>query len=1115
MVSGVTQRSGLTDRQAEKQSKDLARLMKEDSEAFHQQCLSEDGSDPYGVFANATNGSMYPPIGRGGDAEAGPHWSHGPPMRPPEDSRKMLSALRQGSIFDMDTAMVKERMERAHRDPNHGAVVKGETASRIHAKNVASSFNRWKFETQVYMHKSLPSFGTSSLVAMLWPVLMVFAFVGAYYTMADEFTGEIGWRPSLLSPKVPKRACSNPDEHCTAAGAVDLHEKLGVNLTDECPGKGGLCVQSAPSSCPSGCSVHGTCNEELGRCDCPHSMGGADCGERRCGNAECYFNTDGVCLNQCQNRGQCLEGFCHCLPGFYGMDCSLMINSQSDRAILVDAGKFPNTASDALRPRPRIYVYEIPPEFNAHYDIRKLDSMLDVYLLERIMSGHHRVSDPDLADFFWIPVATRAIAQDPKGRGGDKVLRAIEYIRACYPLPPCKGWAAPFYDRSRGADHIIAYSTQYGACELFRDHRVPTIMREVISLSYFGLHQAPPNGRYAKAAAPCHVPGKDIVLPPFQALAPLTHSPYYPDGLMSVTTNVTYFINMTRLKPGAEKTDDWGKSLWASDRGKLQKEGETKALKAMMEERTPYSATDPNLALYEHARTTAALAAMEEKARHSGMDSGFKVGDGSGLPEEKVSGAEVIGQEAQMPPSMGVNRSSLEASASAAADLQAAAIPVEPLPDSMPLDVPAETTTEKNIREHDMVDEQDKIGVPDAVDVDTQDGDIVGPAGWQIHLGRKMLATPHGRGETQTPARRRLMQQAGFSKAEKPRDLILFFGGSIKRPHSPHQGGFPVRQQVYELFHEKAGYMIQPDSNMYEEAMSSSKFCLAPAGDGWAHFMTQAVLHGCVPVIIQDGILQPWEEILPYQNFTVRVSESDIPKLPELLEAIHPARLAQMQDELACAAPHFLWSSVFGSIFGEGADQDAFATLMWLLNQRRLQRKPLTDAAANSGDPFGQGAPSSSLYKYKRDHPVDVQFPTPIKSTCFKNPIRWAPLEAEVPEETDGFTPSAMVSEAEITGSDPNSITAATAKAHKAADGVAAAAAAAAALSTKEYKTGSTKAIPEFKQALHAGYTGGEVTPTGLCRYPCDGIPVERKKGQHVALQFPVGGAWCLTHDPC
>eukprot|EP00959_Pyramimonas_sp_CCMP1952_P287238 6006856-Pyramimonas_sp.AAC.1 len=40
-------------------------------------------------------------------------------------------------------------------------------------------------------------------------------------------------------------------------------------------------LSDAPSACAAGCSKHGTCNEELGRCDCPLGYAGDDCSEVR------------------------------------------------------------------------------------------------------------------------------------------------------------------------------------------------------------------------------------------------------------------------------------------------------------------------------------------------------------------------------------------------------------------------------------------------------------------------------------------------------------------------------------------------------------------------------------------------------------------------------------------------------------------------------------------------------------------------------------------------------------------------------------------------------------------------------------------------------------------
>ncbi len=37
--------------------------------------------------------------------------------------------------------------------------------------------------------------------------------------------------------------------------------------------------------------------------------------------------------------------------------------------------------------------------------------------------------------------------------------------------------------------------------------------------------------------------------------------------------------------------------------------------------------------------------------------------------------------------------------------------------------------------------------------------------------------------------------------------------------------------------------------------------------------------NGCVPVVIQDHVYQPYESVLPYQEFSIRLAKSDIPKV--------------------------------------------------------------------------------------------------------------------------------------------------------------------------------------------------------------------------------------------
>lgn len=60
--------------------------------------------------------------------------------------------------------------------------------------------------------------------------------------------------------------------------------------------------------------------------------------------------------------------------------------------------------------RPRVYVYELPPHFNAWQGAHShmhLDFPEQVWLLERMLNTPHRTADPEEADVFYLPLILR------------------------------------------------------------------------------------------------------------------------------------------------------------------------------------------------------------------------------------------------------------------------------------------------------------------------------------------------------------------------------------------------------------------------------------------------------------------------------------------------------------------------------------------------------------------------------------------------------------------------------------------------------------------------------------------------------------------------------------
>uniref|UniRef100_A0A383VC23 Exostosin GT47 domain-containing protein n=1 Tax=Tetradesmus obliquus TaxID=3088 RepID=A0A383VC23_TETOB len=96
------------------------------------------------------------------------------------------------------------------------------------------------------------------------------------------------------------------------------------------------------------------------------------------------------------------------------------------------------------------------------------------------------------------------------------------------------------------------------------------------------------------------------------------------------------------------------------------------------------------------------------------------------------------------------------------------------------------------------------------------------------------------------------------------------------------------------------------------QAMCGSKFCLAASGDCWSSSLSQAVAAGCVPVIVQDGVHQPFEDQLPYNAFSVRLPRARLPHIVQLLSAIPEEQYIKLRQGLAQNWRAFVWLPKFG-----------------------------------------------------------------------------------------------------------------------------------------------------------------------------------------------------------
>ena len=142
------------------------------------------------------------------------------------------------------------------------------------------------------------------------------------------------------------------------------------------------------------------------------------------------------------------------------------------------------------------------------------------------------------------------------------------------------------------------------------------------------------------------------------------------------------------------------------------------------------------------------------------------------------------------------------------------------------------------------------------------------------------------------------------------RSTLMFMGGSMSNMgRIEYSQG--VRQAIKEQHPNEPGFVLGGRFTL--DMLRDSRFCLCPSGWGWGWRLSLAVITQCVPVIIQPNVTQPYEDLLPYEDFSLRISKDSIPQLPQILKAVTDDAVCKMQRALAKVWRAFLWQQPYGA----------------------------------------------------------------------------------------------------------------------------------------------------------------------------------------------------------
>ncbi|KAG8497220.1 hypothetical protein CXB51_008450 [Gossypium anomalum] len=157
------------------------------------------------------------------------------------------------------------------------------------------------------------------------------------------------------------------------------------------------------------------------------------------------------------------------------------------------------------------------------------------------------------------------------------------------------------------------------------------------------------------------------------------------------------------------------------------------------------------------------------------------------------------------------------------------------------------------------------------------------------------------------------------SESESKRPILFFFRGQLKRNAFCFFRGGKIRSKlVTELAGAKDVVIEEGTSGdqgkaAAQKGMRRSIFCLSPAGDTPSSArLFDAIVSGCLHVIISDELELPFEGILDYRKIAIFVSSTDAVQpgwLLPFLKGISSTQIREMRRNLVEFSRHFMYSS--------------------------------------------------------------------------------------------------------------------------------------------------------------------------------------------------------------
>lgn len=108
-----------------------------------------------------------------------------------------------------------------------------------------------------------------------------------------------------------------------------------------------------------------------------------------------------------------------------------------------------------------------------------------------------------------------------------------------------------------------------------------------------------------------------------------------------------------------------------------------------------------------------------------------------------------------------------------------------------------------------------------------------------------------------------------------------------------------VRQALWRegLWKSADTYMVSAGISNYEETLLGSRFCLHTEGNGWGVRLTDYFAAECIPLIVNDDFIFPYEQVIEYSKLSVHIGKSEIPNALTVLRKANESQLRAAMRE--------------------------------------------------------------------------------------------------------------------------------------------------------------------------------------------------------------------------